>query len=413
MREMSKRKFRFLLGFMIFSFLFASGFVVWELTQHGLLPDVLEAKEVEGSVQNVTAANTITDLDTGLDTDTHADTNKDTNTAASAMAISSKGNREDTTTIPGDTTLVFAGDVLFTDSHISRYQKGDDSINRLLDSSLLRELKNADYAMVNEEFPFGSGGVKAKDKQFTFQVAPSHVKMLEDMGVDGVTLANNHILDYGKDSLLETLTTLDRAGIAHCGAGKDIDLAKEPILFSKNGTSFAIVAATRVIPEVSWNAGKNKPGVFTAYDSNPMVSQIQSLKAKNDVVIVFVHWGIERATTPEKYQRLMARQYIDAGADVVIGSHPHVLQGMEIYKGKPIAYSLGNFMFNTRAYDTGLFKLTVDPKGEIGMRMIPCRSVQGKVSIQPKKDWASYIAALQKISYHCTIARDGTVIEKE
>ena len=107
-----------------------------------------------------------------------------------------------------------------------------------------------------------------------------------------------------------------------------------------------------MIPEASWNASRYNSGVFTTYDASQLVEEIKKAKESCDFVAVLVHWGIERNTLPEDYQKTLARQYIDAGADAVIGSHPHVLQGIEYYQGKPIFYSLGNFIFGNGSYES-------------------------------------------------------------
>lgn len=149
------------------------------------------------------------------------------------------------------TTLVFTGDILIGNSVSANYSaKGIDGI---LSGQMKELLNGADITMVNEEFPFGTGGVAMEDKQYTFRVNPSYVAAFGDMGVDVVSLANNHILDYGPQVLEETFAFLDDAGIRYAGAGEDKARAMEPQIIEVNGKKFGFLAASRVIPVASWN----------------------------------------------------------------------------------------------------------------------------------------------------------------
>lgn len=262
----------------------------------------------------------------------------------------------------GPVTLLFTGDVLLSDYVLSNYK--NSGIDGVLSPELLNELRDADITVINHEFPFSSRGTPAPDKQFTFRVDPEYVSILTDMGVDIAGLANNHVLDYGADALLDTFDTLDDAGIDYTGAGNDLSRAGALITREVGGKTFGFLAASRVIPVVSWDARNSSPGVFTTYDPTLLIDAIESAKDTCDYLTVFVHWGIERESDPQDYQVSMAKQYIDAGADLVIGSHPHVLQGITYYKDKPVFYSLGNFIFNQEIPKTVAVKVTIDGEKE-------------------------------------------------
>ncbi|MDR0670737.1 MAG: CapA family protein, partial [Oscillospiraceae bacterium] len=222
----------------------------------------------------------------------------------------------------------------------------------------------ADLAIVNLEMPVSTRGTAMPNKEFTFRGDPEQLPFLRDyVGVDVVTLANNHMLDFGADAMLDTLEHLDAHGIAHVGAGADIGAAGAPVLMEAGAYTVAFLGATRVIPVASWAAGPERPGLFTTYDSTALCEAIRAVRPRADYVIVYVHWGVERATQPESYQVQMARDYIDAGADAVIGAHPHVLQPLAFYEGKLIAYSLGNLIFTDTARDTMALRLTLTPDG--------------------------------------------------
>ncbi|MFR5602452.1 MAG: CapA family protein [Lachnospiraceae bacterium] len=307
-----------------------------------------------------------------------------------------------------DITLLFAGDVLLSDHVLGAYDQAG-GIQGVLDENLLQVIRDADHFMVNQEFPFSERGSAAADKQYTFRLPPSRVHILQEMGIDMVTLANNHALDFGTDALLDTGTTLDQAGIRYVGAGENLDRAKKLETVEIKGKTIGFLGASRVIPVTSWGAGENTPGMLVTYDPTMVLEEIKKAKEICDYVVVYVHWGIERETMPETYQRTMGKQYIDAGADLVIGSHPHVLQGLEYYKGKPIVYSLGNFVFGSSIPKTMLLQATLGEDG-ISLRLYPATSGAGYTTMvtDPAKvsEFYSYITSL---SFDVTVGEDGIV----
>ena len=254
---------------------------------------------------------------------------------------------EQTLTRQADTvSLLFAGDIYLSEHVLNAYERGG-GIEGVLDSGFLQTIEQADIFMENQEFPFSSRGTPETDKQFTFRLPEEKVSIMQEIGPDIVALANNHALDYGSEALSDTIRVLDEAGILHAGAGENLDEAKALKTIEAGGKTFGFLAASRVFPKGYWAAGPDHPGMLTAYDSTVLLEEIQKAKESCDFLTVYVHWGIERRTEPESYQRTLGQQYIDAGADLVIGSHPHVLQGIEYYKGKPLVYSLGNFVFGS------------------------------------------------------------------
>ncbi len=308
--------------------------------------------------------------------------------------------------------LLFAGDVLLSSHVLNAYQKAG-GIHGVLDEGYRNVIRDADFFMVNEEFPFSTRGVQAEDKQYTFRLEPERVSLFQEMGIDAVTLANNHALDFGVDALLDSITTLDSAGILHTGAGADLAEARRPVEAELGGRQVAVIGATRVIPVASWAAGKNHPGMLSSYDATALLEEIRAQKAEEKFVIVYVHWGIERDERPQDYQRTLGQQYIDAGADLVIGSHPHVLQGIEYYKEKPIVYSLGNFVFGSSIPRTMLLEVKLPREGEDsvpGLRLIPGTSGAGYTRMfgEPEK-LREFYQYMESISFGISIGEDGTV----
>lgn len=255
--------------------------------------------------------------------------------------------------------LMFAGDVYLSD-HVMEAYRSQGDISGVLSEGYRQEIDSVDYFVANEEFPFSSRGKQAENKQFTFRVPPDDVSIIREMGIDLVTLANNHTLDYGTEALLDTISTLDDAGIRHVGAGSDLDSASESVTVSIKSKKIAFIGATRVMPESYWAATDTGAGVFAAYDDTALLEKIKTAKEQADFVVVYVHWGEERKEKPNEAQTTLAHNIVDAGADLVIGAHPHVLQGIEYYKGVPIAYSLGNFVFGSSIPSTALLRVTID-----------------------------------------------------
>lgn len=308
--------------------------------------------------------------------------------------------------------FVFAGDVLLSDHVLGAYNK-TGTIGSVVDQEFRSVIDRSDVFMVNEEFPFSDRGTAAADKQFTFRLPPEKVSLFQEMGIDIVTLANNHALDFGTDALMDTCAALDGAGIRRVGAGANLDEAKKPVIMDIKGKKIGFLGASRVIPVGSWNATADEPGMLTTYDPALLLEEIRTAKETCDFVVVYVHWGIERDEMPQDYQRTMGKQYIDAGADMVIGSHPHVLQGMEYYNGRPIIYSLGNFVFGSSIPRTAL--LTADWDGEnLSLAFVPGTSSGGYTRAltgeDEKQEFYRYMTGL---SFGAVIDGNGCREEQE
>ncbi|MFT9368894.1 MAG: CapA family protein [Paenibacillus polymyxa] len=308
-------------------------------------------------------------------------------------------------------TLHFIGDVQFSGKVEQRLeQNGFDFPYQYLGSLFHKD----DLTIANLETPVTTNGVGALNKTYVYKSSPKALTAMAAAGVDAVNLANNHILDQGTSGLLDTLKYLDEKGIAHAGAGRNAKEAYAPHYFERNGIKIALLGATRVMPEANWNASAKQPGVAGAYDSTAIVKSIREARNQADLVIVVAHWGKERATTLEPHQTELSHAFIDAGADLVIGGHPHVLQGMEQYKGKWIAYSTGNFIFSKSTvpatWDTAIFQATCTRNGDCKMKLTPYRAELGQ-PIPLKDVEASKI--LQKVAAlspsNVSIGVNGTV----
>ncbi len=303
--------------------------------------------------------------------------------------------------------LLFGGDIYLSDTFLEAYDTA--GIYGILEEEVVTLMTDADITMANQEFAFSDRGTPMEEKQYTFRISPSRVKLFQEMGIDIVSLANNHALDFGTAALEDSFETLDQAGILYAGAGKNLSRAKEMQTITIEETVIGFLAASRVIPVADWNAGSASTGMLTTYSPELLCRAIQENREKCDYLIVFVHWGVERNSEPEDYQFRMGKQYIDAGADAVIGCHPHVMQGIEYYQGKPIAYSLGNYIFNLRGESTALFQLIIQEDGEVTAQLIPVQTNVLPFRLltgEKKKEFFRYI---ESISFQIGIDEDGKI----
>lgn len=244
-------------------------------------------------------------------------------------------------------------------------------------------LKNGDIAVGNLEAPLAQNGTEFKNKKFRFKTDPQAATALKRAGFSILTLANNHMLDFGSDGLRETIYNLDQQGIQHSGAGETLAMARREALVNCNGGKIAFLAYSLTYPE-EFYAGDKRAG--TAPGFRPYYQEdIARARTVADYVVVSFHWGTEKAAMPKKYQIAAAHRAVDAGADVVLGHHPHVLQGIEHYKGAVIFYSLGNYAFGSRSSSARsvIARVTLD-NGVKEVELIPLNVLNSEVSFQPR-----------------------------
>jgi poly-gamma-glutamate synthesis protein (capsule biosynthesis protein) len=198
-------------------------------------------------------------------------------------------------------------------------------------------LAESDITIGNLENPLSDRGEKSIGKDFIFRASPNVAKPLKDSGINIVSLANNHILDYGPVALDDTISILKKVGISYAGAGENLKKACKPLFIETNNLKIAFLAFTYAYP-----ARKNAPGCCPC-DLKTIKKKISNAKKKSDLIIASIHHGIEYVDYPNKFIISLFRKAADYGANIVLGHHPHVPQGIEVYKDSLIAYSLGNF----------------------------------------------------------------------
>jgi len=234
-------------------------------------------------------------------------------------------------------SLVFAGDTTLDDEAGALIERGGDPL-----AGLASVFAQADIRIANLECVVATTG-KAGSKNYTFRAHPRVLPVLR-RHLDGVTLANNHSGDYGREAFAEMLGLLKQAGLAQAGGGMNLAQAHTPWMVERHGLRIAILSYNEFMPR-SFEADFNAPGIAWSEDEQ-VVDDIRKARSVHqaDLVIPFMHWGWENERVANERQRQLARRMIDAGADAVIGGHPHVTQDIEHYRGKPIVYSVGNFV---------------------------------------------------------------------
>ena len=323
-----------------------------------------------------------------------------------------------------DFTLGFAGDICLGDNYIPMQHLaaiGSDDISDGIDPRYIEIMKGMDLMWINNEFVYSRRGEPLPTKAWTFCGDPDNVRYLKDLGVDIVGLANNHTFDFGEVSFMDTLETLEKAQIPYVGAGRDIKQAAAPVYLETNGFKIAYVAASRAEYTIyTPEATETEPGILWCYDYTRFLESIREAAENADYVIALPHWGVEHSTVLEDEQIYGAHAMIDAGADAVIGAHPHILQGIEYYEGKPILYSLGNFWFDDYDIDTLVAELHIKgektdkdsslKKADIELKLYPGTQSGVYTALADTEEWKSNILQyLEGISVNVDIDDEGVV----
>ena len=357
---------------------------------------------------------------TASEADTYADNYAEHESAVGTIVISDDIVPEE----PARTepvTLAFAGDLLLDPGYAvmsAMLSRGGGESGSLLrnsfDDRLLELMQGADIFMLNNEFPYSSGGTPTQGKQYTFRARPQDAALLHDIGVDIVSLANNHAYDYGETALLDTLDVLESEGIPYVGAGRNIEEASKPYIFEVGGLKIAYISATQIERNASPDtkgAGESTPGVFRCMDISRLLETIKAAKQETDFVVVYIHWGTESTAQVDWLQQEQAPQIAQAGADLIIGDHPHVLQGIDYAGDVPVYYSLGNYLFNSRTQDTCLVTVSIDPQTAQICDMVFTPALQSgcrTVSLEGAEK-ARVLEYMRSISPHVSIDDDGHI----
>ena len=382
------------------------------------------AEDAASATQTENLEVTVVD-DAGASDDSGVNGATDADSAATQDGMSKDGEMTDASVESGlaeaetikDVTMVFTGDICFYDAfaNMSALRSRGGNIESSVDEKLLAKMRNADICMVNNEFAYSDRGTPLTGKTYTFRSNPSNVGLLSDMGVDLVSLANNHVYDYGEDALLDTLDILKEEGIAYVGAGRNLSEASAAYVAEINGRKIAFLSATQVernaTPDTK-GATDEAAGAFRCYTEEEfrnLTDAIEKVENEVDLTVVYIHWGTENTDELHWAQTDQAPKLVKAGADLIIGDHPHCLQNIEYIDDVPIIYSLGNFWFNSKTLDTGLFKVIYDADGNLKCQFIPAKQHDCRTDLETGAEKQRILDYMQCISPNVTLDAEGNI----
>ena len=311
-------------------------------------------------------------------------------------------------------TIGFVGDILLDDEYavMANLVRRGVSIENGISEPLLARMQGVDILVANNEFPFTNRGTPLEGKTYTFRADTGSVTYLHDMGVDVAVLANNHIYDFGETGLLDTLDTLNEAEIPYLGAGRNIEEASAPVYYIVNDIKIAIVAATQIErldnPDTR-GATENSAGTFRCWNPEKLYEVIQEADANSDFVITYIHWGTENEAEPDWAQVDQAKGIAEAGADLIIGDHPHCLQGITYCGETPVFYSIGNFWFNSKTVDTGMVLTTFNAEGLQQLQFVPAIQQDSRTDLVYGSEQERILSYLRNLSPNVQIDADGYI----
>lgn len=321
------------------------------------------------------------------------------------------------TKVPGEAELVFGGDICFYDEFalMVSYRAREGDINKCISQDLLQEIQNGDVFMLNNEFAYSERGEPLFEKAYTFRSKPENVKILRQLGVDIVGLANNHVFDYGQQAMLDTLSVLEEEQIPYIGAGRNLEEARMPAYFDFGDFVVAYVNATQIERNESPDtkgATENSPGTFRCFNRQEFSNLQETIglaKEKADFVVVYIHWGTENTDELDWAQTYQAPLIAEAGADLIIGNHTHCLQGLDYIGNTPVIYSTGNFWFNSKELDTCIVKAVVTKDGLKSFRFLPAKQKNCATSLLEGAEKERVLEYMRSISLNVEIDEEGYV----
>lgn len=329
------------------------------------------------------------------------------------MVIEETGSDPD-----GVYTLGFAGDILFDPNYAiyNHFRQTGFDLNSCVKNGLLEEMNSVDFMMVNNEFPYSDEGSPQANKTYTFRAPLDAIEYMKGMGVDAASVANNHAFDYGEAAFLDTLEVMEENEIPHVGGGMNLEEASRPLYLYLDDHKVAIVAASQIermgTPH-SKGATADSPGMLRSYaDIEPTLAAIREAKENSDYVILFIHWGTEKEVNPDWCEAEQLPQFIDAGADCIIGAHPHILQPIDYVNGVPVVYSMGNFWFNSKTLDSCMIELEMKDGELAGLKFIPCLQSGCTVKKLDGADADRLLDYMRSISPNVNIDDEGYVTPK-
>ncbi len=300
-------------------------------------------------------------------------------------------------------TICAVGDISFRGRH-------EDNVVDIPIHDLVADFKRADFSVANLESPLVKAGSVPLPGKCTLRGNSNWATVLKESGISLVTLANNHMMDYGEEGLFNTIAALERSEIAYVGAGKNLQDAQQPVFKEIAGRKAAFIGRSSVEVSSLCYAGVDQPGV-AFLDEEELLDTVCQCCEMADLVVVMIHWGMEHYHYPSPKQRLLAGNIVSAGADILLGHHPHVLQGVEFIDGALVAYSSGNFLFDEFTWvmpvDDGSARaslLTLTEANRQGMMLEICVAVEGEIRTRQ---------VFTKISADAVIEKEDSIVRQK
>lgn len=352
-------------------------------------------------------------IPTDVQAEVAADVQEEISTDEQEEAV--EGEEPESVSENGWVTMVFGGDVCFHDpfANMNALAQRGGEIDKCISEDLLERMKMADICMINNEFPYSDRGTPIEGKAFAFRSKPENVRLLKNMGVDVVSLANNHAYDHGETAFLDTLDTLEGAGVDYVGAGRNLEEASRAVFYEIQGVKIAILAATQIerldTPDTK-GATESSAGVLRCFSEKELehfLDTVSRTKEECDVLVVYIHWGTENTEETDWAQPYQAELISKAGADIIIGAHPHCLQGIDCVNGVPVIYSLGNCWFNSKTVDTALLEVVAGSNGLETVRVIPARQQDCSTSMLYDAEKQAVLDYLQGLSPNISLDVEG------
>jgi poly-gamma-glutamate synthesis protein (capsule biosynthesis protein) len=344
-----------------------------------------------------------------------AGSSSDTGGPARGSEPSQEHRPGDDDSVDATVTLAFAGDVMFGGNVallMEQYGGYDQAF-----AHAAEWLQAPDVAIANLEAPITNRG-EAQDNAWVFRTSPEALPALKRSGIDAFSLANNHILDYGLEGLKDTIASLSAHEFRFAGAGMNEKEAFAPAILDVRGVRIALLGFSSVIPDESWIAAASTPGIAAAQDTEAAEAAVAAAAEQTDLVVVMVHWGQDRTPNPNAQQRETARRYIDAGADLVIGTHPQVVQGLERYEGKWIVYSLGSLVSTTNpdypeTWQSMILYAACSRNGDCELNVVPVNNYQAQPKILEASETEEFYRRLTDRSPNARINENGRVTARQ
>lgn len=275
----------------------------------------------------------------------------------------------------------------------------------------------SDIRFLNLDCTFDTRGVPPHPDEYLVSASPGQLKLLRELDIDVVSLANNHSMDFGGGSLAATQSHLESLGIGYVGVGGDLATARQPRIVERNGVRVGFLAYASTHPWVGALAAGSQTAGVAPLEPGMMREDVQALREQVDCAVVSVHWGKEYLHYPPPRNVELGRRLVEWGAGLVLGHHPHVIQGIESYRGAVICYSLGNFLFpdypGQELAFRGAHQVSLLARFRIGRTRVKCEEVlpvcfsdenrlewpQGDYERELKEQLQEYSAALQRTGY--------------